>query len=90
MSGSNLLAAWYQAKVLDYGAKAMIFSGGELMEIVFGQILSISFFVFIVFFLINIVDFMKKKSKNDEKIVQLLGEISERLPETKAGEPPTR
>lgn len=57
---------------------------------VIGQILSIIMVVFIVFFLISIVDFMKRKSKNDEKMIQILTEILERLPETKAGDPPDR
>ena len=47
------------------------------------QIASIVFFVLIVFFLINVVDFMKRKSRNDEKMIQTLEKILERLPETK-------
>jgi len=47
------------------------------------QIASIVFFVLIVFFLINVVDFMKRKPRNDEKMIQTLEKILERLPETK-------
>lgn len=58
------------------------------MATAFAQIVSLIIFVFIVFFIINIVDFMKKKTRNDEKMILTLEKILEKLPETKGGEPP--
>lgn len=49
----------------------------------FAQIVSIISFVFMVFFLINVVDFMKKKTRNDEKLIQILERVLKRLPEEK-------
>jgi len=54
----------------------------------FAQIASLISFFFMVFFLISIVDFMKKKTRNDKKLLQTLEKVLERLPERKEEEPP--
>lgn len=48
------------------------------------QLFSLIFFIFIVFFLISILDFMKKKTRNDEILIQMMERVIERLPERKS------
>ena len=47
------------------------------------QIVSIILFVFLILFLISIIDFMKRKTKTDEKILQALEKLTEKMPEGK-------
>jgi hypothetical protein len=52
----------------------------------FAQIISLIFFVSILFFLISIVNFMKAKTRNDEILIRTLERVLERLPERKKEE----
>jgi uncharacterized protein YktB (UPF0637 family) len=56
--------------------------GGYKMT-AFAQIISLLFFVSILFFLISIVNFMKAKTRNDEILIRTLEKVLERLPERK-------
>lgn len=41
------------------------------------------FFVFIIFFMVSIIDFMKIKTKNDELLISKLDQLIEKFPDNK-------
>ncbi len=54
----------------------------------FAQIITIIPVILILFFLISIIDFMKKKTKNDELLINKLDQLLERLTDKKSNEYP--